>query len=246
MLAAFISIMLLWLVPASAPGASCPNEALRDAASATLPDCRAYELVSSPDANGRLLWGISSFGLEISRDLFPTELASPSKDSIVYEAYSGPLPNLPEPNGIFDIYEAQRFSAGWQTVRRLSPSGPQSVRPTSGGVSSDHSYAFSFAPAGISGFPVGSLAGKAGTDYLIGPDGSFELTGIGSLGSEPLAQGRYISLGGEHVIFSTGNQQGQSQWCTAAISDGNQCAVLKLEEDAGATGTGTIYDRAAD
>jgi hypothetical protein len=243
LLAGFI-LLVLWSTPASAEAAFCPNEDLRVGASADLPDCRAYELVSPPDSNGRLLWGVSGFDYEAARDLFPTELMSPMLDSVVFEGYTGPLPGVPEPNGNFDIYEAQRSGDGWRTLRRLSPSGSQSVLPTAGGVSSDHRYAFTH-PIVIDGGarPAGSLAGGAGADYLSNPDGSFELTGIGSLGEEPLAQGRYISPGGKHVIFSTGQNEGQSDWCK---NQSSKCKVLQLEPNAAPTGTGTIYDREAD
>ncbi|HWN72826.1 MAG TPA: hypothetical protein VNN15_03345, partial [Solirubrobacterales bacterium] len=200
-------------------------------------------MVSPPDANGRLLEAISGFDFGTALDLFPTELASPSEGSIVYEAYVGPLVSPQEPNGNFDIYEAQRSSQGWKTARRISPSGPQSVTPTAGGVSSDHDYAFTH-PILVPGpRPSGVLTGELGADYLSKPNGSFQLTGVGSLGSEPLAQGRYISPGGEHVIFSTGKLEGQSYWCKAVAA---KCKVKQLEPSAAPTGTGTIYDREAD
>ncbi|MGN6556685.1 MAG: hypothetical protein ACTHLH_01570, partial [Solirubrobacterales bacterium] len=203
-LLATISLFVSWLLPASAGAASCQNEAFRVGPSATLPDCRAYELVSPPDTNGRLLDAISTFGFGVSFNLFPTELASPNRDSIVYETYQSPLLSPGEPNGNFDLYETVRTSSGWATIRRLTPSGKQAVILRPGGVSSDHTYTF-FHVAPVFGNRVGgSLAGETGADYLGNPDGSFELVGKGSKGEEPLAQGDYLSPGGKHVIFSTG------------------------------------------
>ena len=86
------------------------------------------------------------------------------------------------------------------------------------------------------------MAGELGNAYLSKPDGSFEPVGIGSEGTEPLAQGRYISPDGRHVIFSTGKQPGQSVWCGQKSSE---CEVRRLEPDAAPTGTGAIYDREA-
>src|SRR4051794_23629433 len=74
-----------FVAPLSAAAAPCANDALRTGPSAALPDCRAYELVSPPDANGRLLEALGDFGFATLHDLFPTELASPIRDSIVYE-----------------------------------------------------------------------------------------------------------------------------------------------------------------
>ncbi|HEY6837428.1 MAG TPA: hypothetical protein VI389_01665, partial [Geobacteraceae bacterium] len=243
-------VFAMGFMPASATAAPCPNDSFRVGPSAALPDCRAYELVSPADANGRLLEPVSGFANEPPLDLFPTELASPSRDSIVFETNSGPLPDAPEPAGAFDIYESQRSPGGWQTARRISPSGAQSVSPKGGGASSDHLYSFTHASpldSGNGGRPAGSLAGKDGGDYLGNPDGSFELVGLGSLATDRLTQGRYISPGGGHVIFSTGHLDGQSGWCKFAFQQGSShCTSPKLEPNAAPEGTGTIYDREAD
>lgn len=241
-------VILSWaaiaIFPATTTAASCPNEALRTGPSAALPDCRAYELLSPPDANGRLLEGISTFGFALPPDVFPTELISPSGSSFLYMTYNSPLLVPEEPSGTFDLYETRRLPIGWQTTRRLSPSGAQAVLPYPGGASSEHAYAFTAAEQIQGGtHPAGSLAAEGNALYLSNPDGSFELVGVGSLGSERLAQGRYISNGGEHIIFTTGRLQTQSIWCNGA---GLKCPVVQLEPDAPPTGTGAVYDRPAD
>ncbi|MDQ3725365.1 MAG: hypothetical protein M3335_05680, partial [Actinomycetota bacterium] len=204
-----------------------------------MPDCRVYELVTPPDTNGRRVGAIRTFGTPGTKELFPTELASPSRDSIVYASYSSPLLEPGEANGIVDVYQAERGSSGWETVRQITPSGAQAVQSIPGGVSADHHYALATVQGSSS-----SLALGGSTDYLANPDGTFELTGLGSLGKEPFAQGRYISEGGGHVIFSTGNTSPrQSEWCFFA---GSKCEVLQLEPDAPPTGTGAVYDRSAD
>jgi hypothetical protein len=237
------SILCLWFLGqgtlAPVAVADCPNEQYRTGASSTLPECRAYELLTPSDANGRLLEGISDFAYEKLRDLFPTELFSPERDSFLYLTYNSPLLAPEQPNGVFDLYETIRTPTGWATVRRLSPSGEQSVSPAVGGVSADHSYAFSHVSLQY-GRTGGSLSDGHGVDYLGKPDGSFELSGVGRLGTEPLAQGRYITPGGGHVIFSTGAATDQSYWCFLA---GPNCAVLRLEPKAPPTGTGAVYDR---
>jgi hypothetical protein len=238
-----IALMSIWALPDPAGAAECPNEAFRTGPSAELPDCRAYELVTPPDSNGRLLEGFTTFGFDSRADMFPTELGSPTGDSFLYQTHNGPMPSPEEAAGTFDRYQAVRSDSGWATVRLLTPPGDQAVLPYPGGASRDHEYTFTqVSPFVVGGVihPGGSLAPKQTADYLSSPDGSFELVGIGSLGSERLAQGRYISEGGEHVIFVTGIQ---SLWCSGL---GEPCSVKQLEPDAPPTGTGAVYDRSAD
>jgi hypothetical protein len=224
--------------PHGAQAAGCPNEHLRTGLSADLPDCRAYELVTPPDTDGRLVGAINTFAFPQTQEVFPTELASPSGGSFAYLAYSSPLLDPGGANGIADAYQAARGAGGWATIRRIGIPGSQAVRVLPGGVSADHLYAFNTVEGNENVFAFGGP-----TDFLVNPDGSFELTGFGSLGEEPFAEGRYISDGGEHVIFSTGKSLEQSAWCPRA---GANCKVLQLEPDAPPTGTGAVYDREAD
>ena len=239
-----IGLACLGLIPSTAGAAECPNEAFRTGPSAALPDCRAYELVTPPDTNGRLLEALSTFGFSEVADMFSTELGSPVEDSFVYMTYDSPLLSPGEASGTFDIYQTLRSTDGWETIRRLSPSGPQAVLPYPGGISRDHRYTFTkVAPFEGGKHPGGSFAAEGTADYLSAPDGSFELIGLGSLGSERLAQGRYISEDGEHVIFTTGQLEGQSIWCGGS---GEPCKERQLEPNAPPTGTGAAYDRSAD
>ena len=238
-----IALASIWALPAPAGAAECPNEAFRTGPSADLPDCRAYELVTPSDSNGRLLEGFTTFGFDSRADMFPTELGSAIRNSFLYQTHNGPMLSPEEAAGTFDRYQAVRSEGGWSTVRLLTPPGDKAVLPYPGGASRDHEYTFTqVSPFVVGGVihPGGSLAPKETVDYLSSPDGTFELVGIGSLGSERLAQGRYISESGEHVIFVTGVQ---SLWCSGL---GEPCAVEQLEPDAPPTGTGAVYDRSAD
>ena len=202
-----------------APLPQCPNAALRGGLSARLPDCRAYELVS-PDANG--IRPVSLLGTEgVGVGTFDTWLAAPDGESLIFDT-AGSLPGTLG-NGSADRYRAVREAGGW-TSHIVSPSGAQTVRPNLGGVSPDHRYAF-----WRSGGEGGSLdAGGADAGYLRNPDGGFEPIGKGSLGVDPAAEGRWITAGAGHVIFTT-----------AAGS------AVRLEPTAPPSGTATVYDREA-
>jgi len=222
----------------STPDASpCSNEALRVGDSATLPDCRAYELVTPPDTNGHIP-KISITGLGFGEMNFATTPASPGGGSLVFGSNSGALPGIGG-GGFFDVYEALRDeSTGWHS-HFAGMTGAQAERPRPGGFSPSHLYSFWNVEGGRGIFadPVTGYAQylrvPAGTEPSPNcavdtePGSGFELIGCGSLGSEPKAAGRWISEGGEHVIFDTG---------------GNADPV-QLETCAPPTGTSAIYDR---
>jgi hypothetical protein len=172
--------------------------------SSDLPDNRAYELVSLPDTNG---FPATALGLgEGEANAFGTALGAPSGDSVIY-LIAGSLPNT-EGNGATDEYRAVRGGDGWSSTL-VSPSGAQSELPSAGGVSADHRYAF-WATAGRSATSSdhGSLdlGTEEGTRYIRNPDGSFELIGQGSLGTDPNAKGRWITPGASHVVFTSNLQ----------------------------------------
>jgi hypothetical protein len=235
--------------PSAAFGA-CANEDLRTGSSANLPDCRAYELVTPSDANGRILRDPFIFG-EGPFDSFPVDVVSPFRDSFIfqtsYSAFKEPPGGASRIGG--DYWQTERSSSGWKVVRLVSPTADQGTYVWPGGFSSDHQYGFTFVPLNIKGFPNnGTLAEGGDADFLGDPDGGFELTGVGSLGTERLVQGRYISPGGEHVLFSTGKKPAESGWCDYAllVTKSKKCPVAKLEPEAPPAGTGAIYDRPAD
>jgi hypothetical protein len=225
LIAALLSAVVL-LAPAATPAAAaeCPNAALRTGPSADLPDCRAYELVTPSNMDGRT----PQFDLSLSlgSDLTATELGSPNGNSYVFLLGGEPLSEPGEANGIQDVYEAVRTKEGWRTIRRLTPSGAQAGGAVPGGVSPDHQYSFVVLP----GSGHGSLAaeGPEDSNYLQRPDGSFELIGVGSLGEERDAFGRWLTSEGTHIIFTT--EEGERK---------------QLEPTAPPTGTTAVYDRGA-
>jgi hypothetical protein len=239
----------LGILPRQAEAAPCPNEALRTGPSAHLPDCRAYEMVTPADSNGRLFGTIAPW--DSSEDLFAVEPVGLSGDSFVFETVGGPFDAPVGGNGqiVGDAWQAARGAGGWQVTRHVTPTGEEAVFPDAGGISADHTYNF----VGVSRDSValdsnGSLAAAGDADYLGDPSGHFELTGIGSLGVERLVQGRYISPGGKHVIFSSGRSKAASDRCSRyeGLSNKSTCPVAKLEPNAPPAGTGAVYDRESD
>jgi hypothetical protein len=216
----------------------CPNEQFRSGLSASLPDCRAYELVTPPDSNGRLVGALTTYGLPTARQVVPSELASSTRDSVAFVVHEGALPSSEENTAVDDTFLAERRVDGWETTRRLTHAGVDTTKALPEGVSPDHLYSLSRIID-----PASPLAVEGrDTPYLGAPDGSFELIGLGSLGTEPFAQPRHLGEGGEHIVFSTGDAFSQSLWCFQNL----KCEVKQLEPDAPPTGTGAVYDRAAD
>lgn len=224
----------LMISTGSARAGECPNEALRAGKSRKLPDCRAYELVSPANSNGRAV-SVLEFGLSINQ--FPSELASPSGDQFAYFIQGGPLPEPGGATGTYDRYNAERVPDGWRTPRRLSPTGEEAVFPNGGGISPDHQYYFVGVNVGVNG-SGGALSDEGEANYLGDSSNSFELIGLGSIGTERRAEGRWITAGGTHVVFSTGG--------SACEASGVPCESTQLEPEAPPTGTPTIYDRSAD
>lgn len=162
--------------------ASCPNEAARVGPSANLPDCRAYELVTPPDTNGvrpgGLIDGFNSPGLTLDGS------------NVIY--HTGVLKGT-DATGVGDVYEATRTSSGW-TSSLVSPSAKQSSFFGFNGVSADHDYAFWTST--MTGTP-------SAASYVRYPDGSYQLLGQGGLATDNEATGRWISTGGQHIIFTS-------------------------------------------
>ena len=96
----------------TAPDLECDNEALRVGPSAGLPDCRAYELVTPAQTNGRIPT-MSELGRNGGNG-FDTDLASTDGGSLSFGTDGGSLPGS-EGNGFHDTYVATRGQGGWQT-----------------------------------------------------------------------------------------------------------------------------------
>jgi hypothetical protein len=100
-------------LPSTAPQ-GCANEGFRTGAAASLPDCRAYEMVSPLDKDGadiRDLRNISSFPAALYQ-------AAADGESLAYSAYRA---FAGAPAGGYSLqYIAKRSASGWET-RSISP-----------------------------------------------------------------------------------------------------------------------------
>jgi hypothetical protein len=183
----------------------CPNEGFRTGSGADLPDCRAYELVTPSDTNGRVPSG-SFVGTALAGEgqgVRPlgnpvTELSTDDGSSLLFMTSGGSLP-IGSGNGIFDGYEAVRSPTGWQS-RPVGPTGFQSQAPSPGAASTDHQFWFWLTGSASDN---GSLViGGQSTTYLRLPSGAFELVGEGPLGSDPRAVGLEVFPGGRMLLSS--------------------------------------------
>jgi hypothetical protein len=203
--------------PSAANPAQCPNEAFRAGRSATLPDCRAYELVTLPDTNGLTPGAFTIGGAGVS-STWSAPLASPDGESALFVTIGGSLPGLGGSGALnSDGYRSRRDpTSGWHT-EAAGPSGKETEGPAPGGFSSDQNYwAWTFLSEPQRSIPQEDKVGR--------PDGSFELVGQGSLlaGGDREAKPRWITDGGTHLIFTS---------------------RVRLEQGAPPAGTEAIYDR---
>jgi hypothetical protein len=200
---------------------NCPNQSLRIGASAFLPDCRAFELVTPTDTNGQRPTGTIAPG-----DIFPAAKVSPTGNVITFLTRGGAIPGLGG-NGSFngDPYRTFRTDNGWLT-ESIGPTGAETTSTNPGSNSPDQGYSFWVATR------EGSAATEGEAHYVRYPDGHSALVGRGSLGDERLAVGRLITENGSHIVFETQNINGHQ--------------AVRLEPEAPPTGTEAVYDRTAD
>ena len=149
----------------------CPNAHVRQQTGAEfLPDCRAYELVSPPDAGGTLLYPVGPNS---------SEATNPSR--FAFGGILGKIPGPGDPSDILgDLYVSTRTDAGW-TTRYVGP--PGSEIPTSDGPPSEEEFSI----LGIERSPGGQLTDVNMDEFMSWSDGDE----TGAYGQERSAAGSY-------------------------------------------------------
>lgn len=145
-----------------APNTNCPNQSFRSGASALLPDCRAYEMVSPVDKGGADIMAIVTESITLNRAAL--DQASIDGSKLTYSTYRafGDVESAPYSSQ----YTATRTSSGWQSEGISPPRGRMLVETS---VATDTQFkAFSpdlcnawvlqetdalLAPGAVSGFP---------------------------------------------------------------------------------------------
>lgn len=215
--------------PTGGAAGGCPNEAFRIGPSQDLADCRAYEMVSP--AEGSQGHPVADSNLGATSQGFSTEVVAASGESVLFETFGGGSLAGLEGSGYLDRYVARREPTGWKSAN-VGPTGAQTEIPAPGGVSADHGYSFwstGSSPEGPGTPDEGSLALNAiESDYLRGPAGEFKLLGEGSLHIEPRTKGRWISSGGDHVIFTSGNPLEPGAAAGESIYDRTKAGVTQV------------------
>jgi sugar lactone lactonase YvrE len=199
---------------------SCPNAEYRTGLSAALPDCRAYELVTPEQTGSQVptVFHASSAGQSDSGfSEWYTPPRSASTGGRLAYLVGGTLPGF-DGNGNLDGYLANRGAgshpeAGWQT-ELFGPSYEEASPDISSpvveqGLAPDQLFSFWLVQPART-FPAtlpegGYLQVRPGTtNPACNPQPAqhdFELVGCGDLGTDPVAQGHYVSAEGSHVIF---------------------------------------------
>jgi len=209
---------------ASSASASCPNEAIRAKQGSThLGDCRAYELVTPANFNGRPVAGGGTSNFEGNKFTIPSML-----DEGNTYAWSAQFAGIgdTESNGYINFYLAERTEDGWRNVRK-GPRAVESQGPEPLNLSPDGSYYQVL----VNGYRGGSLAlcDACLPLYTQYPDGTYHLLGEGTvpttsdtdyyengfvddLSPTPM----WMSPDGAHQIFSS-----NVQLTTQAVPSGN-------------------------
>jgi hypothetical protein len=197
----------------------CDNQLLRTGLSALLPDCRAYELVTPADTNGRAPLGIGREG-----GTFTTRQVAPAGDKLPFRVEGGTLPGSGGTGSYLgDPFVSSRSSSGW-TTDYIGPTAAEAVAITPGWTSPDQGYSFWTAENKGSALIEGES-----TSYLRYPDGHSEVLGEGSIDTDTAALGRLISEGGDHALFVTGTGGGKNP-------------AIQIEPNAPPTGAQAVYD----
>ena len=190
---------LVWLLAGGAPAANaadCANEATRVGASADLPNCRAYEMVSPADKGGQDVVASPVFGFD------SVPVLSTDGESVAFESYGAF--SEPNSNGVISNYLARRAPAAWNSEKISPPIEPNPSLNTAAAEAFTPDFAVSvFLGPWNPPLAPGASPGTSNLYLRDNSDGSFSLV---SAGAPPeLGQSEWapvaVSEDGSHVIF---------------------------------------------
>jgi hypothetical protein len=150
--------------PAQPP---CPNEEIRrENNSLALPECRAYEQVSSPFKAG---YRANFFGFS-------------EGNSVLWETNAGNVANSGQGLGLQNFYVANHTANGWETIPNLNRAGtlyagPEALAPSSADTTPVPRFYSEDLQSSFWYVAPGRQYSDEGDSYLRGPDGRFTLIG---------------------------------------------------------------------
>lgn len=174
-----------FIPPLASEEAECPNQVARaENNSTSLPECRAYELVTSAPKSG-----------------FPASLTTASEnEAVAYLTKAGNIENSGQGSAFFNYYVANRTDQGWKTAPNLS--GPKgSIFYPRGKVQTINFGQFS--PDLSESIWTMVVEGKPEGPYLRGPKGEFTEVGDGPPNGGGLPFSLYIGASTDlhHVYY---------------------------------------------
>jgi hypothetical protein len=172
----------------------CPNEALRrENNSLALPECRAYEQVSSSAKGGYQANFRGGFG----------------GDSVLYSSSAGNIANSGQGAGINNFYVANRTASGWETIPNLNSGGTIYAGPEGIPAIEKSVAPFFFSEDLQTSYwyeAVGRQFNAEKDSYLREPDGRFTLVGHNTPVTSPGDSRGVVPVGGSadlsHIVVN--------------------------------------------
>jgi hypothetical protein len=221
-------------LPSTSPQ-GCANEAFRTGAAASLPDCRAYEMVSPLDKDGadiRDLLNITGFPVALYQ-------AAQDGESIAYSSYRAFAGALA--GGYSLQYIAKRSSSGWQTESISPPHGGKSVFPET--ISAEREFQ-AFTPDLCTGWlldsypPLLATGAVEGIGNLYRRDncpGSYEALTTAATTPEATRASRAEVLGfsssGATSVFRVPRGDSRTNYSTYEVANGVESPVCVLPDE---------------
>jgi hypothetical protein len=177
-------VLLAIVLPAVARAETCPNAQFRTGASANLPDCRAYEMVTPPYKDGYQV--VNSTAFETENGL-----------SIIAESL-GVFAGSESDSFLGGVYDFARTASGWRTTAVSPPASqfPNGEDPRQP-IAPDGSTLWSLERINA------KSEGEAGVIYIRKPDGTF--VEVGPMRTSSGAGGEVKIIGSSrdlsHVLF---------------------------------------------